>query len=173
MLDMTDFDELSAMLGLEKPDLDDYPALAAITYSVTAAIESFTGRDLQRLRRTERVQCDGRIVSLRALPVEEVHGITDAAGRSLSWAEIREFDLRLVAEHRGIVEVDYTGGYRAPPPALQRAATLQVLHEFQRKDHIGAESVSNEGGFTRWPQLGLLDEVKRMLAPFVHPARMI
>lgn len=170
MLPLTDFDELRALLRLQKDDIEDYPDLAAIIRSVYAAMESYTGRAFERMRRTERVMMTGgQIVTLRALPVAAVTSVT-FGGTSLAYT-VQSDGLRLGARASGEVAVIYTGGYAEAPEDLRRAATLQVLHEYQRKDHIGAESVSNEGGFTRWPQLGLLDEVKRLLAPYVHPAR--
>jgi hypothetical protein len=71
------------------------------------------------------------------------------------------------------VTITYTGGYEEAPDPIKRAALLQTLHEWQRKDHIGAENVTNDGGSVIWPELGLLKEVKRLLDPYVHPMKYI
>lgn len=181
MLALIDFDEMRAVLNLEKPDLADYPSLEAIVASVYAAIESHTGRTLERASRTEYVDVDGRIVPLKALPVQSVSLVMfDGADMTADLVVSRRDGLRIRYPLTGEVAVTYTGGLSladvqnaSEVAALKRAMTLQVLHEFQRKDHIGAESVSNEGGFTRWPQMGLLDEVKRLLAPIRNPTVMI
>lgn len=174
MLDLVDFEELRAVLRLQKEDLEDYPDLAAIISSVYAAIESHTGRTLEySATHAETVWIDGRLVPLKALPVSALTAAVIDGLEMRSLASIRQDGIEFLAPLRGQVAVTYAGGYLFAPDALKRAATLQVLHEYQRKDKIGAESVSNEGGFTRWPQMGLLDEVKRLLAPFVHPARLI
>jgi len=174
MLELVDFEELRAVLRLQKEDLEDYPDLAAIISSVYAAIESHTWRTLEYSdEHVETIWFDGRIVSLKALPIIDLASVVLDGMEVQSLAKIRQDGIEFLSPMRGRAEVTYEGGYETAPPALKRAATLQVLHEFQRKDKVGAESVSNEGGFTRWPQMGLLDEVKRLLAPFVHPARLI
>lgn len=180
MLPLTNFDELRELLHLEKDDIEDYPSLAAVIESVYAAIEIYTGRTLERGDHVEDAHIDGCLVPLRALPVESVESVTLDGADVTSAATIRRDGLALSGGYAGDVVVTYTGGLSASNPrhrrdiaALRRAATLQVLHEWQRKDHIGAESVSNEGGFTRWPQLGLLDEVKRTLNPLRNPAALI
>lgn len=181
MLALTDFDELKSLLGLERDDIEDYPALSAIIASVYAAIETYTGRELEYKVRTEYPQADGTLVALRALPVESIASVTaDGIVITADVTARRNDGMQTGRMYSGELVVTYTGGLAANKPqhastlaALKRAATLQVMHEFQRKDHVGAESVSNEGGFTRWPQLGLLDEVKRMLNPLRHPAGLI
>ncbi|MDY0071822.1 MAG: hypothetical protein RBR77_04150 [Thauera sp.] len=170
MLPLIDFDEMAAIMGLEKTDISDYPALEALQRSVYAALEEHTGRTFERGEYSESVYVDGHIVSLPALPVVSVKTVQSAAGVDLPF-EIMPDGIRLRGWHRGYVSVTYTGGFDRAPENLRRAALLQTMHEFQRKDHIGAESVSTDGGFARWPQLKLLDEVKACVSRLVHPAR--
>jgi hypothetical protein len=54
---------------------------------------------------------------------------------------------------------------------MNRAALLQVAHEFQRKERIGSDSISTEGGTVTYPQLGLLAEVKKRLNQYIHPLK--
>jgi len=69
--------------------------------------------------------------------------------------------------------VVYTGGITEATNSMNRAALLQTAYEFQAKDHIGASSVSAEGGSVQRPELGLLKEVKRILSKDKHPLMVI
>jgi len=164
------------MLGLEKASIDEYPSLKVLVTSVYEAFESYTGRAFELDTYTETVEVDGFHVPLKALPVSAVAAITPTDGGAtpptLEAAQIRAFGLILAASFDGPLAVTYTGGYEDRPDPLHRAALLQVLHEWQRRDTIGATSVSTDGGSTSWPELGLLKEVKRLLDPFVHTAKV-
>jgi hypothetical protein len=173
MLALVKFDELKALLGLDRDTLDDYPDLKLIVSSVYAAIESYLGRTLEQDTHTEVVPINGCLVPLMAVPVVSITSATTAFGMDLtSGASIRHDGIELSGRVRGEIQVTYVGGLEEVPVGMRRAAILQIQHEYQRKDHVGATNVSNEGGSTFWPELGLLKEVKRMLDPFVHPARL-
>lgn len=174
MLALVKFDELKALLGLEQSSLDAYPDLKLLISSVYAAIESYLGRTLEQNTYTERVPINGSLVPLTAVPVASITSVTTATGYDMTaGASIRHDGVALSGFVKGEVEVVYVGGLEETPPPLKRAAQLQIQHEWQRKAHVGATSVSNEGGSTFWPELGLLKEVQRMLDPLVHPARLI
>jgi hypothetical protein len=173
MLALVKFDELKALLGLDKASLDDYPDLKLIVSSVYAAIESYLGRTLEQDTYTEVVPINGSLIPLMAVPLVSVSAVIMASGFDMtSSSSIRHDGIELLGSIKGEVQVTYVGGLEDAPAGIKRAATLQIQHEYQRKDHIGATNVSNEGGSTFWPELGLLKEVKRMLDPFVHPARL-
>ena len=72
------------------------------------------------------------------------------------------------------VSVVYTGGYANDevPEGLNRASLLQTVYEFQGRDHLGAESVSSDGGVVQRPELGLLKIVKGLLDNYKHPTKM-
>jgi len=53
--------------------------------------------------------------------------------------------------------------------ALEQASVQQVPYEWGRKDSLGATVVSTDGGVTRYPELDLLKNVKRLLEPHKHP----
>lgn len=173
MLKLVKFEELASLLDLQKPSIDSYPALQLILTSVYSAIESFCGRNLESAEYTEQVYVSGRLVPVRALPIASVSSCTDEDGVNYAAdVRIRPHYIQLPVTYHGNVIVTYVGGMADAPADLRRAALLQVAHEWQRKDTVGATFVSTDGGSTTWPQLGLLDEVKRLLSPYVHPERI-
>lgn len=174
MLTLVKFESLKSLLDLTKASIDDYPALKEIQKSVYYAFESYLGRYLERDTYTHQAVASGKLLPLMALPVVSVSSCVLSSGIDLtSDVIIRPDGLELPYRVSSSVETTYIGGFEEVPGELTRAATLQILHEYQRKEHIGATSVSNEGGSIQWPELGLLKEVKRILDPYVHPARLI
>ena len=66
--------------------------------------------------------------------------------------------------------ITYTGGLTVVPAELTRAALLQTVYEYQNKDSVGLENISNQGGSVTKPEIGLLKEVKQILNNgFVNP----
>jgi hypothetical protein len=174
MLALVKFSDLKWMLSLEGESIDTYPSLKVLQDSVYAAIESYTGRFLERDTYTEEVQMNGRLLPLRALPIVALTSIThDGAVVDVAGCTRDSFGVSLPYPARGLISAVYTGGLEEAPIEIRRAALLQTLHEWQRRDNIGATNVSTEGGMTTWPELTLLKEVRRMLDPFVHTGRMI
>jgi hypothetical protein len=173
MLQLVKFQELATLLGLEKPSMDDYPALKLLAASVYAAIESYTGRYLERGQYTEEVTVDGRSISLRALPIVSIESLSfEGADLAPDQSERRDWGLALITPLSGRIIASYEGGYEQAPEAIKRAALLQIAHEYQRKEQVGATNVTGDGGSTFWPELTLLKEVKRLLDEFVHPQRI-
>lgn len=174
MLQLVKFTELATLLDLSKPSLDDYPSLKLLISSVYAAFESYTGRYLESSQYTETVDPDGRLVPLRALPIAAVSSVT-IEGDTLTTLDysIRADGLRLAGAYDARVVVVYTGGYEEAPNDIRRAALLQIAHEWQRKETIGATNVSTEGGNTSWPELGLLKEVRRLLDAHTHASKFV
>ena len=172
MLKLVKFEELAGMLSLTKPSIDDYPTLKLLVASVYSAIEEYVGRNLERAQYSETVYVDGRMVPVRAFPIASVSSVVGEDGEDLS-ANLRHRDgyLLLSASYRGRVTATYTGGLTDVPPQLRRAALLQISHEWQRKEQVGATSVTTEGGSTYWPQLGLLKEVERLCDSLRHPEK--
>jgi hypothetical protein len=67
--------------------------------------------------------------------------------------------------------VTYTGGYETIPADIAKATAMQLIYEYKRLPDIGANNISGEGGSISYPELGLMDEVKRLLSPYIHPAK--
>ncbi len=178
-IELVTFAQLDNILGLEGTVIADYPGLEEIQTSVTSAIEEFIGRDLEQIERTETVFINGsptQMISLRGLPVGSIDTVTMASSSGEiscdEWNdyEVTEYGIRLfAATRRAKLTIVYTGGIATVPSAINRAALIQTVYEFQNKEHIGAESVSTDGGFVSTPSLQLLGEVKRVLAHSIHP----
>jgi hypothetical protein len=176
MLTLTKFTDLASLLDLGKESIDDYPSLKVLVSSVYAAIESYLGRTLELDTYTEEIFSYGTLVPVKAFPVSNLISVyldSDPNTNIAINCKIRNCHIVLPNSFEGVVQVAYTGGFEEAPDAIKRAALLQTAHEWQRKDHIGAELVSNEGGNINWPELGMLKEVKRLLSTYVHPASVI
>ena len=183
-VELVTYADIKNFLGLEQASIDSYPALGVIRESVTSAIEEYLGRDLESKERSETIRIHAptstAMIHLRAIPISSVSSVSvTILGDSESYTEdddyeITGYGLRLFSKvNHAKVAVTYTGGYADDdvPEAISRAALLQVVHEFQSKDQLGAESVSTEGGTVSRPPLGLLKEVTRMLNKYVHPLK--
>jgi hypothetical protein len=174
MLTLVKFESLKALLDLSKDSIDDYPSLKLLVSSVYAAIESYLGRTLEQGEYTETVFVEGRMIPLKAIPVISFSSVFTEDDEELAEkSKIRNDHVVMESRYVGNVAVTYTGGYEEAPDQITRAALLQISHEWQRRDNIGATLATTEGGSTNWPELSLLKEVRRMLDPFVHSARMI
>lgn len=180
-IELVSYADLKALLDLRETTINDYPSLDLLRTSVTSAIENFLSRSLESIERTETNYIGAfkrSGIMLPAIPVSTISTVTiTEAGVSTEYTEnsdyeITEYGIRLFVSHRNVkIVVVYTGGITTVPGEINRAALLQTAYEFQSKDHIGAESVSTEGGNVNRPQLGLLKEVQRMLVNHQHPLR--
>lgn len=179
------FAQVKDFLGLEREEAS-YPSLALIIPSVAAAIENYIGRSLESKERTELILLGNtatRFLDLKGLPVASVSAVTvTELGEDDTLTENEDFiisnggiELLYTTFKRCKVSITYTGGYAADsiPEDIERAALLQTIYEYQSKDHVGAESVSNEGGTVNRPAIGLLKEVKRLLDGYKHPAMVV
>ncbi len=180
-LELVTFADLAKLGALTKTPIAEYPALEVINDSMIDAFEQYLGRKLNNAERTE-TKHPGRFgmrqLYLPGIPVTAVSSVTiTQLGNSQSWIEDEQYEvtgygLRLFTPviHSKVVVV-YTGGLSAVAEEsnLNRAALYQITYEHQSKDHIGAESVSNEGGNVTRPELSLLKETKRMIRSSMHP----
>lgn len=174
MLDLAPFADLKPVLGLTKDEIEEYPQLAVIKTSVYAAFESYCGCEFESDEREETNHLSGeRVIPVRALPVTSIVSVVVAGTDYTADCEEAADGIRLPCVMSGKAVVTYEGGLEDVPADLARAALLQTVHEFQRKDTMGATNVSTEGGSTSWPELGLLKEVKRILDRYTHPAKLI
>jgi len=178
-MDLIEFADLKSLLGLDCTSIDEYPALALLRNSVSAAIESHLGRALEYGNRTEQVELweHDSMVPLRALPVESVDTVTvtlfggSTASTVTGWMPTN-YGIALLSPAQCVVSVTYNGGLTEVPDWLRRAALMQTAYEFQNKDHIGADFVTIEGGSVKRSELSLLKEVRRLLDAHRHPARL-
>lgn len=172
------YDDLQSILHLEQAE-DSYPDLITISSSVTTAIESYLKRILALNTYTERCYLSNTtMVGLKAWPVASVSSVTSTINGVTSTVtdyNITPYGIDLaMVQSGGYVDVTYVGGYDEDdvPEDIARAALLQIAYEYQNHDHIGAESVTNEGGFVQRPAIGLLKEVKRLLSSHKHSLQL-
>ena len=180
-IELVSYANLQSVLSLEGSTIASYSDLSLIRDNVVHAIEAYIGRTLgyDSFEKTIYITTPTQIISLPALPVFYIDSITitDSAGvesvLSASSYHVMEYGLYLhdMPTRGDKYVIEYDGGYEDEeiPGDIKRAALLQTVFEFQSKDHIGAESVSTDGGHVSRPQLGLLNEVKRMLDGYKHP----
>jgi len=179
-IELVSYADLKALLNLSESLITDYPALNLLRESVTAAIEGYLGRELESKSRSVIIYAPNvatQMIHLKAVPVASVSALTVTIGGNAEEYnandyEIKNYGVRLYGKvSNAKIAITYTGGISTVPDAINRAALMQTAYEFQSKEHIGAESVSTEGGFVSRPALGLLNEVKRMLNSERHPLR--
>jgi len=178
-IELVSYNDVKAFLNLQGETITEYPDLSLIMSSVTSAIEEYLGRFLTyaSYEKRKHLWSISHMVGLEALPVDAVDSVkvTESGVTTVltsSDYDITDYGLYLYTPvSRSLVEVEYDGGYTTDtlPAAISRAALLQIAFEFQTKDHVGASTVSTEGGMTQRPQLGLLKEVQRLLNSHKHP----
>ena len=166
------FEAIRDLIDLEGPvskegpaELSDFPQIALLMDSVQASIESFCGRVFELESYTETGFIDGLELYLPALPIKkiksfEVDGVSvDISQLKITRSGVRIPNFALDAQWK----LKYQGGFDDIPADIQRAALLQTVYEYNRLPNVGATSVSTDGGSTRTPELGLLQEVKNLL----------
>lgn len=183
MVDLVDPNTLKNYLDLEKTfNATNYPQLSTIFDQMQGSFEVYLHRVLDADTYTDSIYIPykTRIIPLRALPVSSVSSVSVEFGGSTTPTtlsadqyKIRPYGLQLVTAQvtDADITVIYNGGWDADqiPLAMQKAALLQMLNEYESKDHVGVEVVTNEMGSVTLPEIGLLKEVKRLLNPYVHP----
>lgn len=176
------FDDIKDLLGLKQPTIASYPDLAIIKLRLLPSFQEYTGREFEKKERTEEIFIHGpkvQMIPLKALPIESVSSVVISSNsygtETVTSADfdITNYGLKLGWKIRNCkVSIVYTGGLTGTTDILKAAALYQLAYEFQSKDQIGAESVSNEGGSVYRPELGLLKETKRMLKSELHPLQV-
>lgn len=179
------FADVKALLRLALTQYSDYPALQILEQRIIAVFSAHLGRDLSRAVRTEThhvARVPASFFPLRALPILSISSITltEALSSSplvldTSLYQIMPYGIRISGvTSNSTLTVVYDGGYEDAtiPGDLIKAAVLQIVHEYNRLPHVGATEVTSDGGTIRYPELGLLEEVRRLLAPYRHPRRL-
>jgi len=182
--ELVTYTELRGVLELKSPTIQEYKPLQVLKASVEKAIENFIGRELESKARTEVVHLSPmgtKMVPLKGLPIASVATVTvtDAYGNIETLTEqtdfsIAAFGLRIFSKIKDAqVSVTYTGGYAQAdlPAAISRAALMQTVYEYKKAPHLGAETVTTEGGTIAYPELGLLKHVKELLFLHTHPLK--
>ncbi|HCG7104104.1 TPA: hypothetical protein NJ322_005019 [Vibrio parahaemolyticus] len=170
-MELVSFEKLKEVLHLERDSIESYPALQILADSCQSSFESYLCRFLEDDTYTETFDAedwDG-FFPLKGLPIKSIKDVrVDGELCSMS-PRIRTDGVQLPVR-AGVVSIKYYGGYDEIPADIERAALFQIVHEYQGHDHLGATSVSTDGGSVRRPQLGLLWEVKRLLNKHVNYA---
>jgi len=182
-LTLVTYDDIQDLLDLGGAGISSYPALPVINLRVYYAFQTYVGRELESAERTETKYLYGpsSMIHLDAIPVTSVSSVTatDDYDNSETLSEnedfaISEYGIKLLSQWENLkLTIVYTGGYTADtvPDEIKQAAIIQAAFEFQAKEHIGAESVTTDGGTVSRPGLQLLKETKRMLDPYKHPLK--
>jgi hypothetical protein len=174
MADLVEFSTLKALLDLEKNNLSDYAALEAIVAAVPDTLSQYLGRELveeDTWTLSDYIQSSTRFLDLPYLPIVSITSLVigDLDYDSTTYT-ITGDGLRLKSPVSYVdYDITYVGGFESFPKDLQYAAALQAMYEYQNKDHIGAQTVSTEGGSVTTPGLKIHDEVKRRLRPYMTP----
>lgn len=178
MLELVNYTNLKARLGLKELTLSESPNLESIVASITPAIESFLGRSLEQIERTHKQRVfETQMIGLEGLPVISVSEIkVDDDILTDDDIDITEYGIRFKSEQTGFVNITYLGGYLQSelPDQIADAALWQTIDWYQAQDQVGSESMSvpGEGRVYREP-VDLLKHIKSMLISFKHPLRLL
>lgn len=176
-------------LNLQKTEAES-PHITLLLDSLTARFEDYIQRKLAKAGYTETYIGTTRMVPLLALPVDGAQPITvTQEGEALDSTsyEVRGFGILLKCQEccfEKPVTVTYTGGFAASvlasgetvlavPDSLKRAALIQLTHDLNTFRKPGTETIQTDAGTTTNAPMELLDEVKAMLSPYIHPIRPI
>ena len=179
MITLVTFAELKTFLDLSDALESDYPDLILIRDSVTSSIESYCRRLFEPVERVRDkfYRYSTLRVDLKAYPISAVASVTVDTGSGASVQTV-DTDFIILDDAIELVEplvaakavITYTGGLSVVPYELTRAALLQTVYEYQNKDSVGLENISNQGGSITKPEIGLLKEVKQILDNgFINP----
>jgi|GEM_PF-1282703 len=183
--ELCSYDQLKDILDLEQALISGYPDLVVIKELVEYAIEAYLFRDLESKERSESIYINDTarsIISLRAIPITDVSSISLVSGETtLTLVEnsdflVTDYGLKLSSlASNSRLDIVYTGGYAedAIPEAINRAAVLQTVFEFQNKDRLGAETISTQAGTVTRPALDLLPHIKQLLLNYKHKLCLI
>lgn len=186
---MTD-DELKRLLNITVTTWDTL--LAELSEQVAGQIETILKRKLEDSGSavTEYASPTGRqqIITVKRYPIVSITSIHEDYLREYGSATVVSTSDYFTDPERGliyrknrpwyggsrVVKVIYRGGYTAASGVLQgipeewkRAAKMQVAHEWQRRESIGATSQTYAGGgSTSLPETGLLKGVLEILEPW-------
>lgn len=175
-IELVTFAEIKAFLGLEQSLITDYPALNLIKPLVQSEIEEYLGRELESKERSVTIARKleaTRMVKLVGIPVASVSALT-IAGEDYIESDfvIKNYGIQLESVIKDQeIEVTYTGGYSSAPDSLKQAALIQTVYQFQTKEYPGATSVNVDGGSIKYPEPGLLPQVKKLLNRYLHPLK--
>lgn len=187
--DLVRFAVLKDVLTLSAAAYTNYPSFSQLHEALKGRFEEFLGRGLENTSRTETVTLGlvpTRLVPLRGVPVGTVSSVTVATVNGTAtlgtgdYRIIPGYGLRLAQEwSEADITVAYTGGAitsssypQGTYAALERAGLMQLIHDNDQREHMGATSVTTEGGTVTRPELGLLREVRETLQFFRHPSRI-
>jgi len=189
-VELVTYAELNSLLGLTGATIASYPALEVLQESVVSAFESYLGREFEHKERVEkvRVHFSTCMIPLKGLPVDTISSVTvKQSGITTTLVEDTDFEIAgwgietFELYEKAMFTITYTGGFEVEevlgveveiiPDNFKRAALLQTTYEYQNKDHIGALSVSTDGGMVSTPPLQLLSVVKEILNSEYHPLR--
>lgn len=163
---MISFDDIKYLLDLNKSEAS-YPALTQIIESVESAIKNYCMREFEFDSYTESNVFGFGEIFVRAYPIKKIKKIViddhEVTSFRFSNGTVKITDYKYQS---GYATISYNGGFDDIPSDIKRACILQICHEYQRRDAIGATSVTSDGGSISYPSLGLLSEVKRLLNPY-------
>jgi len=189
--------DIKDRLGIASTDTDHDDVIDQILAGFSARADQVTGRHLSRTSAAVTEYHTGRCdyLQLKRYPVESITSVKEAWDYDFTNATALTADtdyrllgggdkgllVRLYGDWCGQpdgVQVVYTGGYAEPdaelgsgqtalPADLREAAIQQCSFIFKRRDDIGLEGVSFDGGsFSKFSALKLLPEVAAVLETY-------
>ena len=160
------------------------PLLTKLVTQVSKAVESYIDRGAETVARTEYfdVEPNQRIVIVGAYPISSVSSIYNDPGREYTGTTITASDYAIYGDGRIVfdyplspgaraLKVTYTGGLGATQaavessyPDLVEAVTLQVVHEWRRRNSLAEDTATlAQGAITVGAAMNWLPRVRAIL----------
>lgn len=175
MASVVDFADLKKLMDLENSNISDYPDLELIADSVHANLENWAGRklDLSASKTETGILYNSKFISLTNLPISSITSVT-VDGNTLTSDDYdqNDYGITLKLARSGAWSVVSVGGFTLIPDDIYRAELYQIAYEYQHKNNIGATSFNADGGGYNIPGFIILDDVKRLLAKYIHPDQL-
>ena len=185
---LTQLGTVKARLGILDTDTSNDALLTAAIDAVSARFDRECGRTLARAENAVYEFEPGQAeICPPGYPIESVARFERKTSESEGWQEIEPSPEYLVRKGcvisllsglgpgRGVLRVQYTGGYVLPgasvgagqtplPADLERAAVEQVAYWYQNRDRVGAIRYWPKGGiYEEFADLDLLPSVRAVL----------
>ena len=180
-MDLITLAELKAFLEIKTATTDHDALLSSLITGVSARIEKFLNRDLEKKARTKYFNAGRKNYYLPAYPIDLDSPITVVYDETLQvkdsdyyiWEDLGkiEFVLTTVCYRPKEIQITWTGGYASNslPYDISLATTMQTAFIFRRRKDIGVSSISMpDGSLSVNVPVKLLPEVENMLK--VHRA---
>lgn len=168
------FEQVKQFLGLNKPDLSDYPELEFLLESMEAVFEDYCYREFEIKERVQTIifTTEEDKVALLGVPIVTVASLTVAGDTADYKRSDSVIQLDTIVEAYAEIIVTYTGGLyldnAGVPKDLNMAAIRQISFEYQNRENIGVTQQIIDGNTNKVAEVGLLKYTRAVLDRYIN-----